>query len=268
MTNALNWLILLIVIATAGGSVYYTYHNVQPCTHPVAYSIGAIDPRFEVSTSTVLAEARAAAAVWNRAAGKAVLIYDPEAQMKISFIYDEREASAKLGARLAREQAALDSERESLDALHEQFAVEQAAYNQKVADSNARGGASGSAFASLEEERQSLKARGDSLNARARAFNERVAAFNTTAASYNTTAGHTFEEGHYRQDASGASIEIYEFVDTNQLERVLAHELGHAIGLDHNDDPKSIMYAQNESGKLTPSAADLAALKALCGVST
>ncbi|MDO8571218.1 MAG: matrixin family metalloprotease, partial [bacterium] len=96
-------------------------------------------------------------------------------------------------------------------------------------------------------------------------FNESVAALNAKVAEFNKTAGRTFREGEYVRDSSGERINVFEFVGTTQLKRVLAHEFGHAIGLDHNDDSKSIMFAKNESGNLVASASDLSALRALCG---
>jgi hypothetical protein len=229
MRNALYWLVLLLALAAAGGTVYYKYQDTRPCAHPVAYRIGAIDSRFEISTTTVIAEANTAAAIWNKAAGKAVLAYDADALMTINLIYDEREAAAKLGAAIAREKVYLDSQRERLDAL----------------------GAS--------------NGHDPAINAQIERFNERVRALNARVTEYNATVGHEFEEGHYAKDESGERIEIYEFVDKRQLERVLAHELGHAVGLEHNEDSKSIMYAKNESGNLVPTTADLADLEALCG---
>ena len=263
--DAIRWLALMLVIAGAGGGVYYQYQNTRPCIHPIPYAIGTVDARFGLKNSTLLFETEAAVAIWNKAAGKTVLTYDPSAALKVNLIYDEREASAKLGIMIASQQADMDSARASLDAMQAQFTAEQSAYNQKVSAINARGGATRSEAAELSSERDSLNALASSINSKVALYNASVKDLNAKVAEFNQTAGRTFEEGQYVRDSSGTRINIFEFVGTTQLERVLAHEFGHAIGLDHNDDPKSIMYAKNESGNLVPTASDLAALKAVCG---
>lgn len=263
--DAIRWLVLGVILAVSGGGLYYTYQNTRPCVHPVPYAIGAVDTRFGITNSAVLANTKAAATIWNKAAGKTVLVYDPKADMKINFIYDERQANAKLGSSIARQQVDIDNARATLEALQARFAVEQAAYNQKVNAVNARGGATQSEASALNAERQSLNTLADAVNSKIVLFNASVATLNTKVAEFNKTAGRTFREGEYVRDSTGERINIFEFVGNTQLERVLAHEFGHAIGLDHNDDPKSIMFAKNESGNLLPTASDLAALRAVCG---
>lgn len=60
----------------------------------------------------------------------------------------------------------------------------------------------------------------------------------------------------------------------DELVLVLAHELGHALGIGHVDEPGAVMHAMlHEGGMLEPgrdrplelSAADRAALIAVCG---
>ncbi|MHB8660687.1 MAG: matrixin family metalloprotease [Minisyncoccota bacterium] len=263
--DAIRWLVLVIVVAAAGGGLYYEYQDSRSCAHPIPYAIGAVDARFGIANSALLSDAKAAAAIWNKAEGKTILTYDPNAALKVNLIYDVREANAKLGNEIALQQADEDTARATLDAEQAQFVAEQATYNQEVSAVNARGGATRSEAAALDAQRASLTALANSINSDVALYNASVSALNAKVTEFNQTVGHTFEEGEYVKDSAGERINIFEFVGQTQLERVLAHEFGHAIGLDHNSDPRSIMFAQNESGNLTPTASDLAALQAVCG---
>ncbi len=263
--NLLYWTILVLIAALAGTILYTTYQENQPCAEPVRYSIGIVDQRFEISDAAVLKNAAAAAKIWNTAAGKVVAEYDPEAGLKINLVYDEREELTKLGIEIARQQETEDNVRTRLNAEQDRFTTLQNAYNTKVEAINARGGANPKEARELDAERAELSLFAGSLNAQVQNYNARVANRNAIIAEYNKNAGRTYEEGQYVRDNDGERINIFVYVDSTQLTRVLTHELGHAIGLDHNEDEDSIMYAKNESGNLKPSTTDLADLKALCG---
>src|SRR3954471_20780438 len=93
----------LIFFAAIGVFIYFFQVQVKdgvrqiyslafPCTLPVTYKLGSIDPRFGISTSTLEKDLTSASKLWNTAAGKSVVTEDEKgALVTVSLVYDSRQ---------------------------------------------------------------------------------------------------------------------------------------------------------------------------------
>lgn len=276
-----------------------------PCTEPIPYSLGTFNTQFNISQKYFLSALLDAEAIWEKPSGLDLFSYTPtdsDSQvLKINLIYDYRQQAtgklASLGIIVKNDRASYDMLKAKFTALKVQYATEKSAYDTQVVDFNRKqdayqvevnfwnkkGGAPQEDYDRIEKERLALEALSkklqttqnhinelvDEINALVVALNRLVATLNLSVENYNTvnvSRGESFEEGVYTSDGSNRQIDIYEFSSRAKLVRVLAHELGHALGLDHIEDPKAIMYKLNQGSSETLTKDDLTALKTKCGV--
>lgn len=267
----------IVLIAAVGFAGYVYVTKPGPCEVPIRYSLGAYDPRFNISKEDFVAAAEEATHVWEKALGRDFFTYAGPATTPTRFElyftrppvvvglhYDERQQIAsqrqELLSQISETRGDAREVRAQFEALQARYATSRAeylslldAYKKRRGDHN-----------TLEAKRLEVNALADEINALVKKYNYLVSAVNSRIDTINQNAGYEFEEGQYKSDENGETITIYEFGNRTTLVRVLAHEFGHALGLDHNDNERSIMYYLNNNQNLTPTKEDIAAVKAVC----
>ena len=296
-----SWILSIVVILAAALGGYYYFEQNKPCQNPIEYSLGTFDTRFSITKANFLSAISEAEKIWEAPINRELFKYSDSGALKINLVYDARQAATqklskiglaidsskvsyeKLKASYESYSASYDQKKQQLELAKNNFDQRKAAYDTLVSYWNAKGGAPASQYQKLEQERLALNSQASEINAQVTDLNDLGSTINSLASNLNTLAsqlnlnvnkyngiagseGPEFEEGLYTSDSGGTRIDIYQFNNNAELVRVLAHELGHALGLDHVDDPNAIMYRLNQSKNDKLTGDDLNELKARCSI--
>jgi hypothetical protein len=266
------------------------------CQAPIKYRIGAIDPRFGISREDFRRDVEDAGRLWEGAARRTLFSYDAKGPLEINLVYDSRqEATQRLIAvrdgvvQKLEEVDALKSKlaplRARFGALDQAYSAQAAAYrqaldvhNRMVRQINQAGGAPEGAYQQLSSESLALRKQGEALEVQKQELNRLTADMNELVRAHNAlleraraeansvsgSSDAAFEEGRYVRLGGDQQIEIYQYHSEAGLKVVLAHELGHALGIRHNANASSIMAALIQTEHLALTADDINGLGAAC----
>jgi predicted Zn-dependent protease len=245
-----------------------------PCTKPLEYTIGRVDPQFHMSREMFLHRVQQAENIWEQQEGKQLFVYNPNAQFTVNVIYDERQQvtdqANTLTSKLSQTSSQAQSIKQQYDQLHvkyvqaqqryqsdlDQYQKDLQAFNTEVSAYNTSHRTSQSQYEDLVKKQSQLQEESDSIevervalnnlaeqvNATAKQDSQIVQTYNQGVQQFNQLIGgkREFDQGEY----VGNAINIYEFEKNNDLQLVLEHELGHALGIGHVENQSSIMYYQ------------------------
>lgn len=279
MRKTISYLIIIVITLVAAFKINNNFVDDfkkslsnAPCDTPVKYSIGQIDKRFSLKNQQVIAYANEAASSWNNAYGKELFIYDPSAQLSINMVFDERQ---QLTDQINLQENTIDDQKSQISPQLAQYNQKVTDYEKKVADYNnlvnnwnTQGGAPPEEYEKLQKEKEGLASEqsqinelSKKLNLSANQINSQIQNLNQNIKTFNRTIVDKPEEGLY--DSGENKIYIYFNINKNELVHTLAHELGHARGMNHVSNQNAIMYVQTNN-QLTPTADDLAQLEVIC----
>lgn len=244
--------ILWVILAASIYGAYDYYQTHLPCVQPIHYSLGTFDTQFGLTKDNFLTRVKEAANVWSKAKGKELFIFDPKADLKVNLIYDSRQQVATQNRALVTN---VDASKQTAESIKAEYTKLEAEYKLKEAEYKK---------SRSENQRMALNNLATQINTRIKDYNKLVGEINSVVKTINQSAGLEFDEGEYVYDSTGERIDIYEFSGRTDLERVLAHELGHALGMEHVENEDSIMYYLNKSSNTTATKEDKIELLRVC----
>lgn len=237
--------------------------------------------------------------IWETALGRDLLQHSPSGTIPINLVYGEEQQRtekerqlSKVIETLEQQIKAMKKEYSQLSASYEErkndFDQQLSKYRQEVNNYNntieewQTNGPQGEEGIieemqlrinrlkdTVREKETKMETLRQRTNRKSQRLNELIDKQNNLIAQYDRQFGEDrkFDQGQYIKQGDIKRINIYQFSNRAELTAVLAHETGHAMGLDHVDNPKSIMnpmMGEQDIFNLSLTEEDLIAIRNQC----
>lgn len=267
LVSVLVTVAVLLAVQDYKSILYYSY-----CDTPIRYRIGSIDSKFSLTAEELRNTAEEAAKIWNNAWDKDLLMYDPYAELSINLVFDERQ---ELTSKINSTKDVLEQNNKTIEAQINIYEMELTRLEERIEELNEEieywndnGGAPEDIYKKIVKEQENLQEEIRATNIKAQELNNKTTEYNTEVENLNSKVSDFNnlleakpEEGLYIPAEN--KIEIYILNDTETLKHTVAHEFGHALGIEHVEDPKSLMFA-TVSNAVKLSDKDMAGLNEVC----
>ena len=287
--------ILILLLVIVGG--FFSLGLQVPCKQVITYRLGNIDPRFGLESKDLERAFILAEAPWENLAKRELFRFAPDGEVVVNFIYDERQERTQEEIKLDTAEEHINSEQENIDtsyrALQTDFEKQSKEYedevaqykdrlenyNNEVENFNTNGGATQSDSDRLKRDSKNLNQEATVIEKKRLALNSLAGRLNGLAGKeqkiveqYNSQVENFAErfqgEGVFDQGEYGSKeLNVYQYKTEADLVLVLAHELGHTLGLDHVENTTSLMYylmGEQPKGKVALTKEDREAFSQFC----